>query len=221
MRKFFGILSIALFLFSFSPAFVQAAEIEVGGDGALRAVEQAGQTWTPTGVSVSDEALAFGDAWKEAFRNPGRAVTVKTHKEHEMTGPFTETIKTFADTGILYDKVASTVTVGSVVAVEETSTRLNLFLIFAIIALLAVAASRVLLKKNKAGAFVIAFCAAVVAAYFASMAAADVSVVAFMVAIIAFIPGCIALLAGSDMLHKMVSYIFYIAMPVAIYMMYT
>ena len=189
MKKFFGAMLAALVLFS-APTFTQAAEIEVGSNGALRIAEPKQTPWTPTGVSVSEEALKFGDAWKEAFQNPGTVAPVKTHAKHKMTGAFTETILTIADMAVVYDKDAGTVTTVLSAAIVKTDEQFNPFLIFAIIAVLAMIVSNTFTLNAKGAA-----------------AAAAAAVTAFAV-------------ADDTTVYKVASGIFYVAMLIAVYAIY-
>ena len=213
----------ALVLFS-APTFTQAAEIEVGSNGALRIAEPKQTPWTPTGVTGSEEALKFGDAWKEAFQNPGTVAPVKTHAKHKMTGAFTETILTIADMAVVYDKDAGTVTTVLSAAIVKTDEQFNPFLIFAIIAVLAMIVSNTLplTAKDDAAAVVVAVVAAAAAAAVVVVAAAAVVVVAAaaVVVVAAVVGVVVAAVVGDTTVYKVASGIFYVAMLIAVYAMY-
>src|SRR3989344_3728031 len=95
------IIGLTLVLFMSAVAVIFAAEVEIAADGALRAAEEQ-KMWQKTGVTISEEAHPYGDAWQEAYKNPGTAVPVKMHREYKPRGLYEITVTTIADAAVIY-----------------------------------------------------------------------------------------------------------------------
>ena len=176
----------ALIFFSIS-SLLQAAIVEIGSKGNLQT--GTGETWTSTGVSISDEALQY-DAWKVAFREPGTLVPVKTSVHSIKTGLFKTEDQTIVDLGLVYDKEKKIIWATRTQNVVETKTKFNPFLIFAVLAILMmiIGKSAVYMDNNKKNLAIIVFSATWIftafALVFSIVGPASVAVLTALVTII-------------------------------------
>ncbi len=168
------LLLIALFALFFTASSLQAATVEVGSKDNLRIAPVAGtkETWTPTGVSVSDEALQYGDTWKEMFEKPGiikinAVVPVMTSDHRKMIGVFKMETRTITDIALVYNKNKKTIEAVTNAGVAKTKWEFSPFIIFAILAIFAMVGSNILRRKLVAPVASVASAAAIAA--FAAM----------------------------------------------------
>src|SRR3989344_2917804 len=156
------IIGLAFALVVSVAAGVFATEVQIAADGTLLVAETK-KTWQNTGVQVSDDARPYDDALLEAYKNPGKAVPVKTHRERKLRW-LEITVTTIADASVVYDEKERRIHLVTDAFVVETETRVSLFLIFAGIAVLAMIVLNILVWRGSFGLVAFASIAAGAAA---------------------------------------------------------
>ena len=119
--------------------------------------------WTATGVKVSKEAEKYPNAVLEAFRSPGKVITVEKKVSHTVVGLFHYREDITATLGVRYDAAKAVV---DVERMDKTVERVgHSFLLYPIFWLIAVVAFSVFVfGKRKKGTGATAAVAATVAA---------------------------------------------------------
>ncbi len=107
----------------------------MGSNGELRASDI---VWKQTAVNIPEDVLAYGDAWKDAYKNLGAVVPVKPHHEIKRDGLFHVIFETVSDIGIKYDDVTgfSVVEQRTIVSTDRS---FNPYLIFWLVSVIAMA----------------------------------------------------------------------------------
>ena len=120
------LLALLVLVVGFASLAAAATTIEEGDNGGLRTSADA-VVWKRTSITVAPDVLAFGDAWKEAYKKPGMVVAVKARQILKQDGLFHTKRTDVADTGIVYDAKGVRLVQNVVLGSRNT---LNLFLPF-------------------------------------------------------------------------------------------
>lgn len=199
-----------LFLFVFGVAYA-GNEVKIENGEILVSPS----VWTATGVRVTGEAQKYPSAVSEVFRNPGKTIVVEKKMSYAIVDLFHYRKDTTATLGVRYDATEAIVDVQPMENILETGVLFFPYLIFWLIAMVAVYVSgRVNICIPLFA--VAAFAAAVAAALAAATVAATVAVAAaafVATAVAAFVALAAALVVeGDKRVYKVSSTVFYVLM---------
>jgi hypothetical protein len=158
---------------------VGAATVEVGSNGEVRVSgSSAPVTWKQTGVTIADEMLPYGDAWRKAYAAPNVVVPVKSHNIVARDGFFHTKTTPVVDLGVIYDTHEHEIRMAKGVVAAKPEINFMPYLVFWLLAIAAATMAFIVKSKNIAALAAIfnAFAAAFAtfnafAAAFAALAA--------------------------------------------------
>ena len=209
-----------LTLFCVAPALAHAGEIEVSSQGNLRIVDSK-ETWSRAGISVEDDVLQYGNAWKDAFKNPNTVVPVSTTLKFQVIGLSQALRETIVDRGVRYDSDSRIVRIVHNVGVIKTATQFNPFFIFVGVAFLLMIACDIAVYTTDLKHAIVFACVASFFAFAASIV--HVSLLAFFSSAVAIGVAAIVAAMALDKRKGLVflgSAIFYTLLIVATIAMY-
>ncbi len=182
MKNMLKIVSVVMIILVVSSVTAMATTfVEIGNNGGLRTTNTG---WKQTKISIPEDVLVYGDAWRDAYNNPGIIVPVEQHREIKKDGLFHVVSVIVADAGIKYDKDTGFSVVKQSVVVK-TDRSFNPYLILWLLSMIAMVIFVVRMAQNDVFIYVafaataFAFAAAAFAtAAFAFAAAAFAAIVA-------------------------------------------
>ncbi len=181
-------IKLAILASLFVAASASAGNIERGSDGSVRILQVNPVIYTPLDITVTPEALAYGDLWKQSLVSGGVVSAEQQKIEWATKGLFYKTKTIVATVGIVYDKSAKRVDVvkNAVLSSEKSFNPSLIFWAVAMIAMTVFVASVRQRHYNKSNAVAAIFVVAALTA-FGSIVAIISSAVVVVVACFAFV----------------------------------
>ncbi len=208
--------TISVLLFILFAPVLHGAMIEQNAKGDLRVVGEGRETYSPTGISVSAEALAYQDDWKYAYKQPGVPMHVEglTNVTFKAIDMFNLERTRTADVALLYDKENKIIKVVKNVFLDQDKI-LNPILIISILTIILMVVTNLFSKKSWSPVLrLITLCMTVLSVLVATIISWSTAVPAFI--------ALLALLCSVTSFeeYSIIDGIFYIAMIITIWMSY-